>query len=746
MPNAPRFLLLLALATASLRAQVPTATLDALTPPGGPIGETVAVSVHGTFLDDIQAVFTSHPKVSGKVAEGKIHLAIPKDLAPQVIDVRVQGRYGVSNPRAFVLGPHPESLETSTHTTREQAQPCPINHTVSGTVAPATIDWYQCQLSGMEPIHLDVMAERIDSRMDPTLIIYDHRGRELARYRDGRGRDITTTFTPTEADATITLAVHDFLFEGGASYFYRLTVSEMALPITTPMRTPAELPCANLAPDPDSYPSDEAVRLLPASYQGKLPRGETGSMDFQPEASGPVVVEIFSERLGDPSDFRLRIDRVTEEDTLQKIGENDDIADPIRNKRHRFGSRDPLLRFEATKAKRYRLTWRNQFRTGGAFRLEIRQPQPHIHLIAATDKPAEVGNQLSPWNPVLRRGDTVSWEILALRRDGMGAPITVTVPSLPKGVTASPLVIDRGHHHGTLTLTAHGEAEAFAGPLVIQGTSQQGEKTFQCQAQGAGLLWKVNDANQERWASRLSPQPFLTVLAESPAPIALTPSQTHYDTCLGAQLAFTFGIERAYGQAGNFKTRLHGLPGMRRPPEATFDPNAKEVTLTLNLVNRDNNTFAPGTYAIHACGTEGKVRYRPDLAKEETKEYEHAFISPPITLAIADGPLTFSTITPFEIPAGDSRAVPIAVKRQFGFADAVQLALVPPKEPEPTFTKAEASLAKDQTEATLQVAAPQAATPGTYEATLEAKLNFNGQALTMTRPVTFTILAPTPSS
>ena len=44
---------------------------------------------------------------------GRFTLNIADDVPPGVYDLRVVGRYGVSNPRAFVVGDRPEVTEQS---------------------------------------------------------------------------------------------------------------------------------------------------------------------------------------------------------------------------------------------------------------------------------------------------------------------------------------------------------------------------------------------------------------------------------------------------------------------------------------------------------------------------------------------------------------------------------------------------------------------------------------------------------
>ncbi len=790
-------------------AQVPVAELDALQPPGGCAGETVDLQVHGSYLEELEGVWVSDPEIEGAVDDdGRIRLAIPDRISSRAVDVSVYGRFGVSNPRVFVVGTLPEQDEEGDHHRREQAQVMEVGTTLNGTAESAAIDWYRVTPEGPEPLWIDVMAERLDSRMDPTVVILDGEGHELARYHDVRGRDVTVHFEPPVSGEPLFIGVHDFLYDGGTSYFYRLTVAREAVPCRIPKRDAADLPVVDLTASPMPYAPGSTVDHLPASMNGRCEQGQPHEVDLLVEEGGEVVVELFAERLGDPSDFRLRVDRIGDEGEVKKVGEADDLNDPVNDKRFRLGSRDPVVTFNAEGGVRYRVRWSNQFRTGGAYRLELRSPRPNVHLVAAAEKPLEQGNQLSRWVPVLRRGGTAHWEVLALRRDGFAGPIRVRAESLPDGLEAPEVVIKRVRHQVTFTVTAGMEAPAFAGPIELVGEATIGEETVTRKARGATLLWSIGDANRERWESRLTSAPLLAVLPQETEPIRLLPTEREWASCVGGRLEIPLKIERLLGQSGNFKTRLSGLPGLNKPLEASFDPNAEEVKFTLDLANKNNNKFAPGTYWIHARAHEGKVKHRtnPEAAEraeaerkakeasaealanrlkdleakqatpseveevkkqleaanqakeaaakqaEEAKkraaprELTHAFLSPPMRLRIDDGPLRMHLPDGVEVTAGATIKQVVTFERRYGFADAVEFTLSPPSKSK-LFEAVTVSAGKDATEARLAVSLAEDLKPGVYEATLAAKSQVNGTELTQTRLLIITVVpSPSPSS
>ena len=142
---------------------------------------------------------------------------------PESTKLALVGRFGASNPRAFVVGRGDEIAEAGGNSSPAAATEIRLGMTVNGRADANAIDYYKLKLAAGQRVLVECAAERIDSRMDATLAVLDAAGRELARNRDTDGRDPLIDFTaPSEAEYIV--AVYDFLYRGGAEYFYRLTV------------------------------------------------------------------------------------------------------------------------------------------------------------------------------------------------------------------------------------------------------------------------------------------------------------------------------------------------------------------------------------------------------------------------------------------------------------------------------------------------------------------------------------------
>ena len=111
------------------QAQLPQARLATVFPPGGKVGSSVEVAVTGTDQEDMSQLVFSHAGITSKLAEQKFAVSIGADVPPGFYDVRMVGRFGISNPRTFVVGQRPEVLRAGTNTTDRKSTRLNSSHT-----------------------------------------------------------------------------------------------------------------------------------------------------------------------------------------------------------------------------------------------------------------------------------------------------------------------------------------------------------------------------------------------------------------------------------------------------------------------------------------------------------------------------------------------------------------------------------------------------------------------------------------
>jgi hypothetical protein len=237
-----RFLRLLGCALAMFAApafaQLPVTQLNSVFPPGGKPGSTVEVTVAGNDLEEADKLLFSHPGITAaakmstptefektpKPLAGQFTVTIAAEVPPGIYEVTTIGRFGMSNPRQFAVGTLNEVLDAGGNNSPDKALDVPVGSTVSGRVDQNAYDYLRLNLKQGERVIIDCAAERLDSRLDATLVLLSPQGREIARVKDTIGQDPVLDFT-SPAEGAYTLKVYDLVYGGGADYVYRLSVS-----------------------------------------------------------------------------------------------------------------------------------------------------------------------------------------------------------------------------------------------------------------------------------------------------------------------------------------------------------------------------------------------------------------------------------------------------------------------------------------------------------------------------------------
>ncbi len=229
---------LLILAASRLEAQLPQPQLNSIYPPGGKAGDEVEVQITGKDLEEAQQLIFSHQGISAtpKMTEPDDVLPEPRPVDNQFIvkidsnvpagiyEVSAVGRYGISNTRAFAVSKVDQLLATGDHGSREKAMEVPVGATVFATVNRDQINYYKIQAKKGQRVLVECCAERIDSQLDGSLRLYGPDGRELRTVHNTEHSDPVLDFE-AEQDGQYTIGVHDFVYNGGSSHFYRLSVS-----------------------------------------------------------------------------------------------------------------------------------------------------------------------------------------------------------------------------------------------------------------------------------------------------------------------------------------------------------------------------------------------------------------------------------------------------------------------------------------------------------------------------------------
>ncbi len=221
-----RFAASLVFLVAPARAELPSIRLDRLTPLGAAAGSTVEVQfTAGADTEDVKTLLFDHPGFKAEFVKNTVfRVSIAADVPAGTYDVRLVGRFGVSNPRLFAVS-HGLTELTKKEPNHDvaTAQPITVNSVVNGQSGQNREDFYRFPLKKGQRVVLSCQAGKLDSMLDATLALSDADGKPLASNGDYYGRDPLIDFI-AQRDGDYFVSTHDLSFRGG--HPYRLVVSD----------------------------------------------------------------------------------------------------------------------------------------------------------------------------------------------------------------------------------------------------------------------------------------------------------------------------------------------------------------------------------------------------------------------------------------------------------------------------------------------------------------------------------------
>lgn len=230
---------------------LPAPRLFTVSPPGAKAGTTVELALTGADLVEPKGLLFSQPGIKAELleappppaAELKKPKAKPPKPAPPMLttrfkvtipantplgshDLRVINKWGVSNPRAFMVGDLNEEAEKEPNNDVPEAQRVAVNTTVNGVIAaPTDVDYFVFAGKKGQRVVASCRTSSIDSRLPTGLQLYTTGGTSLGFNRQYDGNDALLDAT-LPADGDYYVRVFSFTYtQGGPEYFYRLTIT-----------------------------------------------------------------------------------------------------------------------------------------------------------------------------------------------------------------------------------------------------------------------------------------------------------------------------------------------------------------------------------------------------------------------------------------------------------------------------------------------------------------------------------------
>ena len=747
---APARLLLAALASMAspVLAQLPTARLDALFPPGLQLGTETAVALTGQDLEDADHLLFSDPGLSATHQEGlQFKITASAGLRPGLYEVRAAGRYGLSASRLLAIGTFPELTDAGPHDSPDQALPLTLPITVNGTTAADAADFFRFTATKGQRLLLSCAAERIDSPLNAVLTLYTKAGRELATAHRTNSSDPAIDFTAPE-DGDFIVKLHDIVWQGGPTSLYRLTIAPTGDPgLPAPLPIPLSgalcdwMPQAPRRTFPEPAPQASAAHPLDLPIAVDAPPASLDWFEFTGTKGRQIMIDVLSHRLGYPSDWLLQIFKITRDaagaEQSEKIAEFDDTAAPPGMESLSLGSRDPSGALRCPEDGRYRIRLADRCQSNTSYQLLLRDPQPGVSVVAFSDSPATKGAALHRWSPLLRRGGSTLLKVAVLRRDGFAEPVTLKLAGLPEGVSASEVTVPGNLSSTALVLRATPEAKSWNGRIQLTGTSGD----LAVPAREIIPRWTVANNAAERLSLRLSSEGcVLAVTDTEAAPLAIAPAEAKvYEGSLAGTIEIPVKFTRDpshKGFKGEWEAVLMGLPGLRQAPIVKPAADAAEAKLVLDLKTKDGNTFTPGNWSLHASA-HGVIQWQPN-DKIPVRELAEAAYSAPIQIHIDPSPVLLTAPATLTVAPGAKADLPLKLTRRYGFAETVSLELVAPPALKGLSATA-LTIPAAAADATLAIAAAPDTPPGSHACSLQAKCLWNGETLPWSLPLTLEV-------
>ena len=210
-------LLALLLLASSARADLPSPRLDRVAPLGAAAGSSVEVEVVGADIEDATKPFDHKGITSEHVKDRKFKVTVAADVPAGTYDMRLLGKYGITNPRLFAAscGDPTEVAEKGANDERGTTQQVPVNCVVNGNSKQGKEAVFRFPAKKGQRVVAECFAQRLDSQLDANLTLTDSEGKQLAANGDYAGKDPLVDFiAPKDGDYFVTINDLSFLAAG----------------------------------------------------------------------------------------------------------------------------------------------------------------------------------------------------------------------------------------------------------------------------------------------------------------------------------------------------------------------------------------------------------------------------------------------------------------------------------------------------------------------------------------------------
>lgn len=356
------------------------------------------------------------------------------------------------SPNPFRLFEHGNSLEVEPNNAVAQATPATLPNAFNGILQePGDIDFFKFTATKGQVFEVECYGRRIRSAVDPVMVLYNAQGGGIVSNDDSRGPDSYFRVT-IPADGEYLLSVTDHLQRGGPGFVYRVeftgVVPSLQLSIPQVERYGQYRRQVYVA---KGNRFGTIINASRANFGGKLllePQGMPAGITMVAEpmaenlASMPVVFEAAADA---PLDGKLV-------DFIGRHADNPAIRGGFFNR----------AEFIIAAPGQSMYSWRDVDR---------------LAMAVVDELPFKI-DLVEPKVPLAQNG-SMQLKVVATRKEGFKAPITLLFPFAPPGVGAAPSVtIPEGQNEALYPLNAAGNAQVGKWRVFVLGYADIGGAAY----------------------------------------------------------------------------------------------------------------------------------------------------------------------------------------------------------------------------------------------------------------------------
>ncbi len=273
------------------------------------------IIIHATGLKEplslwsIPAAQATFSNISSSVTTCRLTFQDP--INDQFLTLRLATSSGISEPFLIAIDDLATTTANSQNKSLKQPQSISLPIAVEGSIEELTSHYYKFSAHKGRTLSVDVIANRIGSKLDPLVRLLDSSGKELLLCDDDPAIAPDARFSyAIPSDADYILEIRDAAYEGSKEHRYRMRIKETDSAETTipPIRHyPTTLPTVT-EQEPNDTPASATPFQLPAQLHGAFSKSHDRDIyQFTAKMGDHILVRSKTRSIGSPCDLLLRI-------------------------------------------------------------------------------------------------------------------------------------------------------------------------------------------------------------------------------------------------------------------------------------------------------------------------------------------------------------------------------------------------------------------------------------------------------